>query len=754
MPSSVIRDSGRPIAAAVTNARPKGEDLAAAIDAKFTKLIGKRVLSPAYATREMDGRLVPFVLVTVFDDDRKPIGRVGLELRDSNGTLVDTTRTSAGGVGILLFPVRTPRGERNADERSRITVLADGAAISGTVHLLNADAEPKEQAVSIPPHKQVARAMFLVPKGFTLDADLPPGDDPLTRLPIDFSEDACNALLGARANGLLDPNNLTTRADPLLNAPTGVKTIAGKRMPIVRRLDVVRYGPDEKRYLVRLRQEWVLLTYTLGELAQVQALDPGAVLQSAEQFVSQVTSVAREAVDTARSTLTSTLQDALSSLGAIDSVVRTVANATAHAGGSGWAIGIPGLFGYGTADVDANAHLDMSVNTNVNTSLLVNRAVQQASTLVNEAIAKVHAVAEGTQRTASDVINHLAPLVSQVANALHWRVYEVYAVCTNVDAVHPIEELDLFADPLADFTAEEVLAYRPFFERALLDRTLVRLYDALLHSAALPPLLQATVRVTCDSDFRVFGFPVAAQLTMQLDGVTRTTVVPSGGPRTVTLHFQFPASAPLRRGTPVNATFLLERTAGFGTGTGTVRRIEVWIDRPLSGPGVTIDSPSSPFQIPLDLGVIGADVLVRHVNLNKHYYYGILAAAAIGVPSLRDDVVALTSLDSRLWRLPLMGMEGTKALLLLPETETLDAHTLLDDLGAGTLVQILAPGSYGEILTGLLQIPLDTLHPLMQEIPTVSPFGVFPNLAIGALTSPVSGALGAVSAAGANVLSP
>src|SRR5205823_3517789 len=141
--------------------------------------------------------------------------------------------------------------------------------------------------------------------------------------------------------------------------------------------------------------------------------------------------------------------------------------------GSGWYIGIPGLFGYGSADASVNTHLDLSVDTNVNTSLLVNRVVQQVSTLVNEAVSKTTAIAKDVQQTAMNVVNHLAPLVQQVTNALHWRVYEVYAVCTNVDAVYLIDEVPLtFTGGLADFTADDVLAYRPFFEPVLLDPTL------------------------------------------------------------------------------------------------------------------------------------------------------------------------------------------------------------------------------------------------------------------------------------------
>ena len=715
-------------------------DLKAVIDAKWEKLIGKRTLSPAYATQEMDGRLVPVVMVTVFDKQRRAVGRALLELRDDAGNVVDTTRTSAGGLGVLRFPPRKPRKPRPANERERVTVIADGDAVTGRVFVIDGSEDPPSEAVNIKPNMQVAKTVFLLDDPFGgVDVQLPPGDDPLTRLPTDFSEDTCNALVGARTNGLLDPNNLTMRDDPLLSPPAGVTTLAGKRLPILRRLAVIRYGPDDRRYLVRLRQEWVLLTYTLGELAQVQALDPGAVVQSAEQFVNQVSTATRETVEMAKSTLSQTLQDVLSSLGSIDSVVKTVA----EAGASGWGIGIPGLFGYGSADVD----LDLSVSTNINTSLLVNRAIQQAASFVNQAISKAHAIVEGVQRTASDVVNYLAPLVSQVANALHWRVYEVYAVCTNVDAVHLIEEVPLFANP-QPFTTEQVLAFRPFFEPALLDKTLVSAYDELLAFAELPPLTEATAEITYNATFTILGIPVplSPTITMNLAGNSQTASGSSGTTRSVTLRFTFPTPLP-RGGTPTATVGITGPSVAGLTSTLQIVRVQVWIDRPLSGPGFILDNPPATFGVPIGGGPGAATILVNHVNANLHYYWGVLATAAIRFPSLRQDVTELQMLDPRLWRLPLVGMEGTTALLLQPETDTIDANELLDDAGAGTLVEILAPGSYGEMLTGLLQLPLDRLHPLLEQVGTFSPFGAFPNLTTGSPTSATSDVLATATSA-------
>jgi hypothetical protein len=736
--------------------------LKAALAGSLAKLMDRPVLSPAFATRDMDQRLIPIVLAIVYDEGRQPLRGILLELTDDAGQVIDTTHTSDGGLGVLRFAARSPRPPRRNMEGPRVTPLAGGGDVTGTVHLIIPEMKEQKQNVVIHPDQQAARIEFVINRKelSSVEPQFPPGDNPLMRWPTDFSEQACDALILARTNGLLDQNPLVAGQTPLLSFPLGAEGgNNGYRIPLVRRLNIIRYGPDNERYLVQLRQEWVLLAYTLGELAQVQALDPGAVLQSANQLVNQVSSAAREAIDTTKSTLSQTLQDAVSNLGSIDSVVHTVQNTSASAGGIAGGFGIPGLFFIGGASVDASLNLDLRVDTNINTSLLTNRVVQQVSTLVNEAIAKAHAIAEGTQDTAMDVVNHLAPLVSQVANALHWRVYEVYAVCTNVDAVYHITPVSLFSDPLTPFTADQVLAFRPFFAPALLDPTLLSAYDQLLQAAELTPLTQVTLEVTYDATFTfsigivsatVSGTPTVTAVITPATATpapgTGTTTGTSGIGQKVLIQINFPTPG-LARGSSVTATVTISATPPtFVTMSATIRRVQVWIDQPLSGPDFIIDSPPATFTVPIAGGSGAANVLLNHVNANLHYYYGVLAAASINVPSLRQDVDFLTPLATLgLYRLPLMGMEGTTALLLDATQSTIDQTTLLDDPGAGTLVQILAPGAYGEMLAGLLQIPVNLLHPLLQQAGTFSPFGVFPNLTAANPATSATNVLGNVS---------
>src|ERR1700747_2285611 len=102
--------------------RPINAELKSELDGRLAKIVNKRVLSPGFATRAMDGRLVPFVFVVVQDNQRQPLSGVLLELRDAAGDVIDTTRTSATGAGVLRFPARRPRPPRKSIEGARVTV--------------------------------------------------------------------------------------------------------------------------------------------------------------------------------------------------------------------------------------------------------------------------------------------------------------------------------------------------------------------------------------------------------------------------------------------------------------------------------------------------------------------------------------------------------------------------------------------------------------------------------------------------------
>jgi hypothetical protein len=691
-------------------------------------LVDVPLTSPSLASRAMDGRLVPLVLATVTALDGSPRGGTLVELLDAAGEVVDATRTSANGLAVLRFPHRAPAdpGMKATHRGHDHSTAGDEEAlpeVSGEVRVSDGSRDGTSDEVVVPAGRHHAV------KSFVARADdetgVLPGDDQLSRLPTDFSPQTCSELSTGRTNGLLGATGLGTRADPLLPAPAaGQLSLAGRRTPLVRRLDVVRRTTDGRRWLVQLRQEWVLLGYTLGELASVTPLDPGSVLQHADQVVEQVSTAVRETTDRVSSTLTQTLGDLLSSFGSVDTVVN--ATASTSAGVVGGFFGIPGVFGvggaYATLDTSATA------STDIDTSLLVNRSLHQVSTLVNEAIARAQAVAEGAQRTAANVVNHLAPLVSKVTNALHWRVYENYAVCTHVDGVLAVEEHPISAGDTFRFDATWARAFRAFLEPALLDRSLVANFTGLAVAAETPGLATAHVEITYDATLN----PGTAAVT--LGGTSMTFALPPGNGQVARGTLTFPA--PVAPGSRLTGTATFTPGAPLSTpfftipSTLTVRRFAVWVDNPLTGaPDQADDNPGT--SVNLDIATEGlaalnsGDALVQHLNANRAYYLDVLAAAAARFPALRVDASRsggpLAGIPAELWRLPIVGFEGNMVLVARPlaagETPS-HAELLQRDPGSGTLVQLLARGSYGEVLQGVAALTdlTNNLHPALKAI--------------------------------------
>ncbi|MGB0651592.1 MAG: beta/gamma crystallin-related protein [Thermoplasmatota archaeon] len=96
--------------------------------------------------------------------------------------------------------------------------------------------------------------------------------------------------------------------------------------------------------------------------------------------------------------------------------------------------------------------------------------------------------------------------------------------------------------------------------------------------------------------------------------------------------------------------------------------------------------------------------IVQHVNRNRTYYLGLLLNAAMDVPALRDDAPQLRRFGAghQLWRLPIMGFVGDRA-LITRDVRSSDAFArqLLSDPGSATTIRVASQGTYGEVLQGL-----------------------------------------------------
>jgi hypothetical protein len=757
--------------------------LGAQLNGDLKKLLDLPATLDAAATIMHDGRLAKIVLVTIQDRTGHSRPGIPVHLLDIDGTVLDRAYTSRTGLAILQFP-RThtmPMTGGNNDD-------AESGGTHGTVKILDGSDKGILEAVAIPMGAQFVDITTLldtlpplpVPaadpvNGVELWPPAGVGDDPFTNLPPDFTPELCEAITAKSGS----------EGDSLLSAIGKGNDFRTRRTPLIKRLSVVRNGQqtvspqskEPRRYLVRLRQSWVFLGYTLGELAQVDALDPGEILDETVGTVERSVEEVSRLVDQAKSFATSGLLDTLSQTNKIDTLVRAATSTEVNAQVDGWGIGIPGLFGAGSVGASVGVKTGATTSTNVDTSLNVNHAISTAQTFVNEAVHSASSTLTSLARTITSKLGRVSPLLSRVTNLLRWRVYENYAVCTHVEDILElvsVKVLDIKPAQMpkngkitqALFSPEEIVEYRRFFEPALLETRLrvdyPALVDAVRIGAAGRPINHVTIEVS-------YAASVATgHLTIEINGATaELTLLPGSTRAKGVLRFQQLVFADAIKSAtltlsqtahlPQNLWFLPQIPDGLlsvdvtsvsfwaGVETGAPASVTQALGTALHTDGGTgTREQSITFTIPAPLVDATANPLWLHVNQNPSYYLGVLAQAALLYPSLREDSDKLSAIPADVWRLPIIGFEGNHIVVAKdPDLKAPDVKKLLSDPGAATLVQIAAPGSYSEALQGLLSLAdaEGLIHPKLipAPAPAVPPLSIIDLTGKQLVPVPVNG---------------
>ncbi len=105
---------------------------------------------------------------------------------------------------------------------------------------------------------------------------------------------------------------------------------------------VARRSPP-RRYIVRLRQEWIFLGYTLGELSGVEALDPGAIIQDVTRSVQRVLRSTSESLDEATSLIDQITRSVTHQASSVDTLIEVATRSDTSATASGFAgLGVTG----------------------------------------------------------------------------------------------------------------------------------------------------------------------------------------------------------------------------------------------------------------------------------------------------------------------------------------------------------------------------------------------------------------------------
>jgi transglutaminase-like putative cysteine protease len=132
-------------------------------------------------------------------------------------------------------------------------------------------------------------------------------------LPTDMSPELCEAVGQVFGPGI----------DTILTNPDRANDFRARRTRLIKHVTVPRVGPATpgdaapSRYLVSLRQEWRFLGYTLGEVADIEPLSPGSIIQTATRAIADTTERTSSSVEDVRRQATSLLESTLSRLSSI-----------------------------------------------------------------------------------------------------------------------------------------------------------------------------------------------------------------------------------------------------------------------------------------------------------------------------------------------------------------------------------------------------------------------------------------------------
>lgn len=347
------------------------------------------------------------------------------------------------------------------------------------------------------------------------------GNDLFNLLPLDFAPEIFDLIV---SEGLV----LT---DPILSKTAGpgdfrrARTRQLKNFALPR---IARTPVADTRYVVRFRQEWAFLGYTLGGLIRSDPLDPGELLRATESTVQTLRrSTSTEELEALRQLAMETKRR-LQQTSSIDNFVNTSTNVATRnrasgfgsigpklsfgkdlvggiIGGVGGALigGIPGavagafLGSGGSVGVGGEVGTELltsvdtttSLRSNVHSTLQVNNLLQTTQSVVDKELRNLVATLEGIDKTLAQTSEQVSPLLNRVTNLLRWSLHENYAVVTHVEDVVPIRVIQLTDLTVVDTTTQTALA-------TLLDAirdlraTIARINDAIRR---FPPDFSAIV---------------------------------------------------------------------------------------------------------------------------------------------------------------------------------------------------------------------------------------------------------------------
>jgi hypothetical protein len=701
----------------------------------------------------------PLVLVRVVDNAAIPVPDARLELYDDQGEFLDAVASDSIGLGLLRFPAE----------------LLDAAApgLDGTVRVDGT----QDIAVRVPADEDFV-VVHVTRTGATSGAGSDGAsrhDSVIPRLPAFFSIGAADEVVRHRVTA--------DGPDPCFAAAMGRQcTYRAPRVRWIyaRRIAYQGLRPPRKLY-VRVRQEWHFVGHSFGQPERVDSRDVASIVGSLDA------TLAAQLVASGR------LDASTDSVLGIDASGRLRAQASLD-GELDASVGLH-LFEGGLGNpLSVSGAADVSIDT----SLLVSAQLKLRASLRNQLHATASLAGRASVGLNADASISVNPSLSRELNIPRFVIHENYVVSSFLEDVQEIQEVRLFEDlkdktlfktpllpnfpfpfpPPPLFPPADIVEYRPIFERQLLEPALAgrfrTLRTALDNAAGRGPLVhrvrfEVLYSATCKGSFRaqVLGRTATVNLVPERSQAVVAIDLPGGQFLDVLNQELVDFSVSLN---PIEIL----------SGGGTVRITGITIFSDASTRGQRLTNLPAPFEATLnqfvatfdginlalpsaDSGILN-DPLVVHINRNPTYYMGLLVKAALANPSLRFDVPQLQRIgpESVLWRLPIHGFAGNKALVLVPAVGP-DVDAILDDLGRSTVVQLAVNGNWSEAMQGenALADLLGQLFPVVEglELPLAllegltSGAGLVPAIVdAGATAAGLGSAAGAVPGVSGGVL--
>ena len=665
------------------------------------------VLAPfgSHSTHEIALTRNPLVLVRVTDNGGNPIPEVRLELFDEQDRFLDAVASDSIGLGLLRWPSQPPAA---GSPKLEGTVRAGGAQDTDVV------VPAGEDFVVVP--IELGGAPPVLPgedSGERHDSVIP-------RLPAFFGVTAADEIVRHRA--------VADGPDPCFH--DAMQRQCTYRAPRVRWIYVRRtvYGDRKlpRRLYVRVRQEWHFVGHSFGQPERIDSRDVASLVGALDaNLQAQLAVTGRLDVSTA-SVLSADASGRLRAAASLDGELDASVGLQLFEGGLGNPLSVSG---------DADVSID--------TSLLVSAQLKLRASLRNQLHARASLSGRASLGFEADASVSVNPSLSRELNMPRFVVHENYVVSSFVEDVQEIREIEMFeqlkeetiqpASPwphlpfpsfsLPLFPPADVVEYRPIFERKLLEPSLAGRFRALRNAldtaAGRGPLVRrlrfdVAYSATCPGWLQVQIGDRHAKVSLREGGsVARVALdLPAGeylqdlNRENVHLHvtmnpaFPDPGVLPPPGMVPWGTIRIRHVTAS--SEASSQRQSHTFPDPPFEASGV-LATASREFGLvlpPTDAGLM-SDPLVVHINRNPTYYMGLLVKAALANPSLRFDVSQLQRIgpDNVLWRLPIHGFAGNKALVMVPAGGK-EVELILGDLGRATVVQLAVDGNWSEAMQG------------------------------------------------------